>query len=129
MKRIGINVLRAGAMGTWLLAAAVLGMPPVSGAETVREGAVTEIMAYVAAQGKEKAFEEARAAMVSFLKTQPGFVSVTGRQDLKDAKVHVDLSVWATRTQYNAASAALPETLRSAFMGTVSEWKYIGLTQ
>ena len=129
MKRIGVNVLRAGIMGTWLLAAAVLGMPPVAGAETVREGSVTEIMAYVAAPGKEKVFEEARAAMFSFLKTQPGFVSVTGRQDLKDAKVRVDLSVWATRTQYNAASAALPETLRSAFMGTVSEWKYFGLTQ
>lgn len=129
MRRIGINVLRAGAMGTWLLAAAILGMPPVSDAEIVREGAVTKIMTYVVAPGKEKAFEEARSAMFSFLKTQPGFVSVTGRQDLKDAKVRIDLSVWATRTQYNAADAALPETLRSAFMGAVSEWKYIGLTQ
>lgn len=129
MKRIGINVLRAGAMGAWLLVAVVGGMPAVSAAETVREGEVTEVMTYVVAPGKEKAFDEARAAMFSFLKTQPGFVSVTGRQDLKDLKVHVDQSVWATRAQYTAASAALPEKLRSTFMGTVSEWKYFGLTQ
>lgn len=129
MKTVGINLLRAGAMGTWLLAAVVVGIPPASGAETAREGAVTEIMTHVAAAGKEQVFEEARAAMFGFLKTQPGFVSVTSRQDLKDPKVHVNMSVWATRTQYSAASAALPEKLRSAFMGTVAEWKYFGLTQ
>lgn len=98
-------------------------------AEVGHERAVTEVMTYVAAPGKDKAFEEARSAMFSFLKTQPGFVSVNSRQDLKDSRVHVDISVWASQAQYQAASAALPETLRGAFMGTVSEWKYFGLTQ
>ena len=90
---------------------------------------MTEVMTYGVVPGKEKAFEEARGGMFSFLKTQPGFVSVTSWQDVKDPKVHVDLSVWASRAQYNAASTALPEKLRSAFMGAVSEWKYFGLVQ
>ncbi len=37
MKTVGINLLRAGAMGTWLLAAVAVGVPPAFGAETARE--------------------------------------------------------------------------------------------
>lgn len=129
MRKFRRGVLCASVMYCLVLFMAALGSPSSGGAQTLRDGEVAEVMTYVTAPGKERAFEEARSAMFRFLKTQSGFVSVTGRQDLKDPKVHVDLSVWASRAQYNAASSALPEKLRSAFMGTVSEWKYFGLVQ
>ena len=129
MKIMRYNVMRLGLLGICFVVATAVGMPSTSIAEAGREGEVTEVMTYAVAPGKDKGFEEARSAMFSFLKTQPGFGSVTSRQDLKNPSVHVDISVWATRAHYQAASAALPEKLRVAFMGTVSEWKYFGLTQ
>ncbi|CBK41849.1 exported protein of unknown function [Nitrospira defluvii] len=101
--------------------------PGVGHAAPAREGEVVEVMAYAVKPGMERQFEEARSAMFTFLKKQPGFVSVASRKDLKDPKIQVDSSVWASREQYAAAGAALPDSLRSSFMGTVGEWKYFGL--
>ncbi len=91
------------------------------------EGQVVEVMTYAVKPEKARQHDEAWSALFAFLKKQPGFVSVASRKDLKDPQVHVDYSVWASREQYEAAGAALPDALRSSFMGTVGEWKYFGL--
>lgn len=94
-----------------------------------REGDVVEVMTYTVVPGKQKQFEEAWSEMFTFLRGRPGFVSVRSLRDLKDPNLHVDYSIWTSRTQYEAAGAALPERFRSTFMGTVAEWKYFGLTR
>ena len=99
----------------------------VGHAASPRAGEVAEVMMYAVKPAGERQFEEARSAMFTFLKQQPGFLSVTSWKDLKDPQVHVVYSVWASREQYEAAGAALPDSLRSSFMGTVGEWKYFGL--
>ena len=129
MNRLRRMVCHVGVL-SWLAVLSV-GMM-VSGCATSapgREGDVVEVMAYAVAPGKDKQFEEAWSAMFTFLRAQPGFVSVRSRQDMKDSKIRVDYSAWASRAQYEAAGAALPERLRSTFMGTVAEWKYFGLTR
>lgn len=129
MKRYHYMLRRAGMLLCLVLLSAVLLSPSLGSAAPTGEADVFEVMAYVVAPGKEKQFEEAWSAMFHVLKKQSGFVSVERRQDLKEPKLHVDYSKWASRAQYEAAGAVLPDQLRSTFMGTVGEWKYFGLTR
>ena len=114
-----IQFLAMAAVLAFTLAAPVLGKAEAE--------PVVELMVYTVSPGHTAQFIKARTAMFAYLERRDGFISAKSRRDPKDPSVVVDISTWATEADHTAAGAAMPEAIRNAFMGHVSEWKYFGV--